>query len=254
MKKILSVCLCTLFVGSSACLADFIVASGYDLFETQPGTEFLGISFEGIPLGPYDFGGPPEIQETDFTDTTVERLEPAVVGGPGQTATVEIEIIALQLRSVDPVDLGAGTDFHYVTLQSTRGGQASTGMMDIEFDDENGGLFASFFEVHFDIRIGALNGPIIFSDWLGMTSSNNPWGRIPPPGAVIIPGVNHLLKGDGTVDQDFWPGTWPNGVNAGPIEHDASGAAHHIVDNPEPAAMVLLALGSLGVVRRKRMR
>ena len=247
MKPATSTCVMVLaavivvLVGGGAVKGDWIVAQGWDLFNTQPGTNFMGVGFEGVPLGTFDFGPPIGPQATGDTDTIVERLGDAIVGGPGQTDTIDIEIVALQLVSVAPVDFGAGLGFHYVTLQPAT---PSTGTMDITFDDQAGGTFSSDFEVFVDIRIGALNGPILLSTSLVMTSSGNTWERTSPPCSVEIEDVNLHLKGDGTTDQDFWP--------VGPIQHDASGAAKHIVQPPEPTTVLLLLAGAWTLKRRRR--
>jgi len=239
MKKLILFSLCLLFAATSVTEAyPTTVEPGWDLFVTQPGTVFMGHDWLGVPLNDYDFGGTIGTETVGDVDTIVERQSQAEVPGPGLTDTIDIEIVALQLVSVDPIDLGAGLDFHYVTLQDAT---ASTGTMDITFDDEDGGTFGSFFDIFFDIRIGDLTGPIIFSDSLSMESYDNLWTRIAPPGAVVLDDVNHLLNGV-DITGDFWP--------QGIIEHDATGAAHHVVENPEPATMLLLGLG--GLMFRKR--
>ncbi len=187
-------------VFSGVSQADFIVAPGWDLLDTLPGTQFMGNPFTGVDLGSFDFGAPIGVKGTGNADTIVQRLAEAnTEPGPG-TAGIPIELVALQLVSVNPIDPGPGLDFYYVTLQSARGGPASTGSMAITFNDPNGGTFDSFFNVFFDFRKGALNGPIILSNNLNLTADDVPWGRIAPPGAVTIAEVNHLLKGNGTPD------------------------------------------------------
>jgi hypothetical protein len=238
----------------STALADPVVEPGYDLFETEsPGTTLLGIELESVSLGLYDFGGGP--QPVGNSDTIIEReqkAEPgkdAVPGGSSKFTTppepdvglIAIELVALQLRSVDPVDLGAGLDFYYITLQEST---PSLGEMAITFDDPDGGTFDSSFAVFYDLRIGALDGPIVSSSSFDMTSSDNPWDRTPPPGAPQIPGVNTLLNG---LDQaaDFWP--------IGVVEHDSPGTAHQKVrSTPEPTSLLLLSLGGLVLLRRRR--
>jgi hypothetical protein len=177
-------------------------------------------------------------------DTIVQRLEQANVAGDGQTDTIDIELVALQLVSVDPVDLGAGLGDHYITLQT---GQSSMGTMAITFDNQDGGTFDSFFDVFFDLRFGGVNGPILLSDGLRMTSSDNEWGRIAPGGAVVLEDVNYLLNGTDTAG-DFWP--------LFPVKHNAFGAGHHTVNTiPEPATLTLGLLGlgtAVSMLRRRK--
>ena len=158
--------------------ADFEIGAGWDLFRTLDGTQFGGVDFEGVPLGQFDFGGTIGVMNTGNADTIVQRLDPAIVGGAGQTDTIDIELVALQLRSVDPVDLGAGLDFYYVTLSDD---PLSLGTMDITFDDMEGGTFDANFDVFFDVRIGKLDGPIIDSQQINIVNDDDPWGRIPSP-------------------------------------------------------------------------
>ncbi len=198
---------------ASACSssADFVVASGWDLFQTEPGTELLGISLTGLPLEEFDFGTGPEY--TGNTDTIVRRLGDSDSGGsPGPAAPIDIELVALQLQSVTPIDLGAGLGIHGVTLQSDRGrhvtdpasGPASAGSMTLTFDGDHvsspdapvgGGTFDSLINVYFDVRIGGVGGPIIYSDVLPLEATDALWLHEPNMGALLIPGVNEQLNG-----------------------------------------------------------
>jgi hypothetical protein len=110
------------------------------------------------------------------------------------------------------------------------------------------GTFDSFFDVFFDIRLGSPDGPIALSDTLPLTANGTPWNHDPPPGAVLIDGVNHNLN---HLDRsnDFFP--------IGAIQHDGPGAARNVVDVtrhvPDAGSTLLvLALGlvSLGILRR----
>src|SRR5262249_599681 len=140
---------------------------------------------------------------------------------PG-TSAIPVELVALQLETVAPVDFaGLGLDNYFVTLQKVRGGPASTGRESIHFADASGGTFDSFFDVFFDIRKGDLNGPIVFSDDLLLSQMGTPWGRIPPPGSVEIEGVNLNLDGSDNAE-DFWP-------LGNIIEQHPNGAVHEAV-------------------------
>ncbi len=146
------------------------------------------------------------------TDTIVVRTMDATVGAFPGTATVPIEMVALQLKSTTPV-LGG---FAYVTLQSDRAasdpfppGPASTGFMEITFDDENGGSFHSEITVYDDLRIGTVDAPptdnpiFLFGDKL--LTGDSSWDRIPPPQSILISDVNQFLAGLGDTSEDFFP-------------------------------------------------
>ncbi|NQZ23997.1 MAG: PEP-CTERM sorting domain-containing protein [Colwellia sp.] len=222
--------------------ASLIVESGFDLFTTvTPGTTFGGFEFMGVPLGPFDFGtGPINVGNTD---TIVKRLEQADGGGgTSGSDTIDIEIVALQLRSVDIIDLGAGLNYYYATLSTT---QQSLGKMTINFDNMLGGTFdTSFFDVFFDIRLGSLSGAIVASNMINLNSSGNQWGRNAPTDAVKIPEINHMLNGNNT-DHDFW--------SIGVVNHDGP---HPVItaDVPEPSTLLIFGLGLavLGISQRKR--
>jgi hypothetical protein len=131
------------------------VDAGFDYFQSLPGTHIdlgllgLGIiELEGVPMLPGELGA---------TDTIVRRNDPVPLAG----GTIGIELIALSLKSVDPVDLtplggpfiGVFSDL-YTTINV--GGQVpglpvysplnpSTGRMQIQHPFLEGGFFDSCF-------------------------------------------------------------------------------------------------------------
>lgn len=223
--------------------ADFVVAPGYDLLETGPGTFFefppgTPIPFVGVPLITFDFGGMGGVQGTGTADTIVRRLGAADSGGaPGAAPPIMIELVALQLRTSD--------SSLFVTLQSNRGagdpppGPPSNGTMTITFTDMVSGTFASSLNVNYDVRSGAVDGMIIASGTKTFMSSGTPWDRLPSQGEVEIPGVNTLLKGDGTRDQDFW---------TVPFIETAPDAEHQVGPARRVPAQIIPTLGGVGLL------
>src|SRR5262245_23901839 len=204
----------------------------------------MGVPFEGVPLGTFDFGG--GSLPVGSTDTIVHRLDTA----SAPSTAISTELVALQLMTSVPTDFGLGVDTYFVTLQSVRGGPTSPGRMTINFGPEGPihGTFDSFFDVFFDIRKGSLSGPIALSDDLELTSLGIPWSHDPPPGHPLLPEINFHLNGQNR-DNDFFP------VALQPIVHNAAGAAHHVVIPtgsrlvPDGGATAtLLVLGLFGVV------
>jgi len=224
-------------------------------------------AFVGVPLGSFNFGGTIGVQSTGTADTIVHRLAAAGVPGPvppPQTATpIPIEMVALHLMSVNPI--GPGGSFLFITLQSERGGPASTGTMTIRFDLEpsgpppdqpDHGNWGSLINVAFDVRQGFLGGPIIDSGVLPLTTPGFPpalaedWSHFPPLNSLEIDGVNRFLAGQGNRTQDFWP--------IGIVE-ESELRAIHIVQTAravsEPSTLVLLGFGLmvLAAIGRKRL-
>lgn len=122
--------------------ADF-VAAGTDFLQTRTGTGFdfgsLGLPLitEFVPLG----GNP----SAGNFDTAIERLDPANINGPtaggASDDTIDIEIVALSLVSVDPVaGVGSLNGSFFDVFVDLNFSILSTGSMTInhELDDRTG--------------------------------------------------------------------------------------------------------------------
>ena len=195
-----------------ASAGDFI-APGYDLFETGPGTSFRldlpvevagapglspSVTFTGVPLGSYRF---PEFGEipTRETDTIVRRLTGGGLGSP-----IPIELLALQMRSVDaPVDL-------YVTLNPVL---PSMGTIVPTSFDSSGGSFQAQLTVNYDVRLLSLDGPVVLSNTVTF-AADSLFGRAPDiPRELTKAAENHVhtvrpIDLDfPPLNSDFFPGT-----------------------------------------------
>jgi len=202
-----------------------IVSPGYDLFHTVAAVTDppLG-TMVGVPLGTYDFGNGMGPVPVGNADTIVQRNN--LVSEPvGDTGTTSLTVKALQFASLTTPGL-------FVTLDPTI---ASTGSMAITFVTADSGTFTSTLDVHFEIHMGSLIGPVVGTGEEVFATTATAWGRTAPPGAVTIPGINYLLNGMDT-STDFWPVPFTE-VAGSPIP------AQHSVDAasiPEPSTWIML--------------
>jgi PEP-CTERM motif len=232
--------------------ASDILFPGFDLFDPITGTEVFLISdlypFVGDPLGSFDFGAGPV--PTGNADTIIERLTSAM--GPG-SVSIPVQLRAMQLVSTTPIDIGFGLDFHYLTLQAA----ASLGTMVWTEDPGFHGPpppphgVANYLVLNwlFDVRLGSLGGPVVFSDLKTLSSDPTPWSHFPPPGAVLIPGVNSFLNGTSPDNDFFFLETFS--LNAADGTHILTQTA----TIPEPATLSLCGIALAGLaVRCRRLR
>lgn len=235
------------------------VLPGWDLFQTDATqTMFDGVNFGGVPLGT-SFTFPPTNPEGNPiippnpnlgpTDTIIERLGTATAAAGG-SATISILIQALQLETTAPVPantFGAGTPAgnYFITLSATAA--QAPGSMTINFANPTlgpppppqpiGGTFTSSLPIAFDLHSGALNGPVVLSNSLTLTSSTTEWSHFPAPGTVQVVNVNSFLN---TADHlnDFFI--------IGSVTETEPGARHVAFETgtvPEPTTIVSGGIG-----------
>ncbi len=246
------------FAGTSANAT--AIGPGHDLFVTSPGATVdlssfgLGsIPVEGVPIGPNPFG-------SDLADTIVERIQGIdpfnQCPTPPCSDTIDIEIVALQLKSVDPVDLSPlGGPFVgvFADLWATinLGGvipqipqysvlQPSIGQMTINHDDPGGGTFTSCFGETSDTTgvcstLGVPGGGV-FADGIIVVPGGDPsnpldvFFNIPAP-RVVVSAIDGTWIHDGLGQDDFLVTS---------IDHEGP---HPVRPVPEPGTAVLVGLG-----------
>lgn len=127
------------------------VLAGYDLFETESDVELdlLGlfpdctptVTLIGVPTGP------------GSTDTIVQRLADTPILFPGEAATIPIEIIALNLQSIEPIQCATQPDVFFDVFVTIVPSAPNFGAMTIIHSHPNGGNFDSFFDVFTEITL-----------------------------------------------------------------------------------------------------
>jgi len=155
------------------------VQPGFDLFVTVPGTEIdLGSIIPGAGIVPLE--GVPFLPDTD---TIVERSGLSCCENLGDSGIVDIELVALSLRSIDPIDIG-GSLFDLEIFAGDRFGIPQPhGEMTINRDNPDGGSFSSTLPVDAKLIFTQVGNPgnsfeSEFSD-VFVTDPDGTWSNIP---------------------------------------------------------------------------
>ena len=246
------------------------IAPGVDLFAAVAGDGFGNGSqwdFSSMPI-PADFFWPGSDPFNDLVplegnpsgpgniDTRVQRLDGInPFNFPDGPQTIDIEIVELSLTSVDPITVsinsGASTELWYVEMDLS--GIQPTGGMDVDHSQTNGGTFDATVPVQPLFTFTRVSNPIdvrvldTVAEGVGPfhlgTPTPEPWVH------TMLPGDMHSAAG--VPAGDFYPGVAP------PVIFNSSGSRSQLVYNaatPEPATMLLLALGVIPTLLRKRRK
>ncbi len=241
--------------------ADFF-GPGSDPFEGQ-------VALVGEPLGSTPWG------EYDVADTLVQRsADPFDLLDPPSTTprTVDIEIVALSLVSVEPIIVtyngGQDPEEWDVHIELSPGPQ-QPGPLTATKTHENGGTFDStlFVQPLFTFtRIDGGAGPfeidtrlvgippnvLLFSDGTWVHDVNPGLGIFVQPGAIFIPGVHEQVPGEPT-SQVVVP---LQGIDPGDLQHTVCPPPLRVIPAVSEwglAIMTLLLLAAgMAVLRRRR--
>ena len=213
------------------------IAPGFDLFETIPITEVdLGpeigiVQLEGVPIGPGN------------TDTIVERLQGIdPLDFPTGVDTIDIELVALSLRSAAPIDI-EGTLFDLDVTSGFLLGEPDNplGQMTIFHTDPNGGTFDAELPVDASLVFTEVDNPenTIIQPFSDVFRSTGVWSHTPGPNDA---------HNEEFPSGDFNAGINPETGEPNPTEEIATAAIHTVVPSqippvpPTPVAGELLSV------------
>jgi hypothetical protein len=241
-------------------IAFAIIDEGYDLFHTVPFDMNFGgsigmVTLMGDPIGPGN------------TDTIVKRIDdiPGLIN-VGDSGTTEIELVALSLKSVDPVDIGginydlqviggSGTDLNSDPIDELQAMgfniPQDPGLMTIYLEDPNGGVFDAMLPVAANLiftEVGNPGGPNDFTQYFSEvfpSVSPGSWSHTPAP--------NDQHNGKFPAG-NFYAAVDP--ISGDPVVHSTG---PHTVEpsTPEPSTILLLGagiVGLFGVIYRQRRK
>lgn len=284
MKKLSLLIVLPVFIFSLAVKAQQMVQPGLDLLETSgnftfedlndlsflcPGCSIVSspnIQLQGIPLEPDFFAPGTGLGETD---TIIKRNEPPTPElDIGDSAIVDIEIVALHLQSVEPfqVDFGNQTENWMLDIRVDPG--QSTGVMQINKTDHNGGFFNSQIFVNPVFTFFNFDNPAIFAELFPIVELNidpaSVWSHTAENKLEIAPGIIDPLG-----SSNFNPGIQFETLANSGFQTNGTGSAssptsspfnfgltlnQNIAEVPEPATLWLTGLGCMFIFLRSRRK
>jgi hypothetical protein len=241
MRRLLGIVLLVSSFGTSAFAADRVIQNGIDVWMTKgDGSTFVDFAKNPIPAGffcpssaPFTgkvaFQGVPIVTGTPGAlgraDTIVQRLDDAAFDKRG-VATTRVQVRALSLKSIEPINTACGKFDLSVRLDGTQ----PTTRMRILRDDENGGRFSAPLSLNTKVSftpVGRAGGetlemavPVRFA-----ATPNVPWhskAAAPTPAGFV------LVDTDGDRSPDtYLPGTsnFVAGQASRPALHQKPGLA-----------------------------
>jgi len=183
-----------------------------------PGSNPAMVPLEGVPL----FFG-------DDTDTIVRRSGPPCCDMPGDSATVDIELVALSLRSIAPVDIGGSLFDIEIFGGSYFGIDQRIGSMTITRDLVlDGGTFDALLPVDADLVFTEVGNPANFFDVFFQDNfQTNPDGI-----------WSHDGRFDRCANDGFHPGVDPDSKDKVPTFEQSALALHVVIPcQKDPSAI-----------------
>lgn len=227
------------------------IPAGFDDYFIQPTST---VDFSTLPI-PADFFGPgsdPFVETVCIEgDTIIERTS----DGTLPTATIPIEIIALNLTSCEPITVNSGsnTELWDLSVHLLGPGPSSApaaGTLTATKTHPNGGVFDStlttqpvyvFTEVGNPLNMRVLDFYIEGIPPFDLNSVGDDWSNQNPVGIPVNP--SNFYPGGTPGDQSIAPATIL--LSGGPLQLD-------LVQAPEPATMSLLTIGGIALIKRKK--